>query len=41
MRRRETIFTVASLASFRKELYIGNYQTFGAMMNTAIAMECL
>ena len=27
--------------SLRKELYIGNYQTFGAMMNAAIAMEGL
>jgi hypothetical protein len=25
----------------QKELYIGNYQTFGALMNTAIAMEGL
>ena len=27
--------------SLQKELYIGNYQTFGAMMNAAIAMEGL
>ena len=27
--------------SLQKELYTGNYQTFGAMMNTAIAMEGL
>ena len=27
--------------SVQKELYIGNYQTFSAMMNTAIAMEGL
>ena len=25
----------------QKELYIGNYQTFGAMMNATIAMEGL
>ena len=25
--------------SLQKELYTGNYQTFGAMMNAAIAME--
>ena len=25
----------------QKELYIGNYQTFGAMMNAAIALEGL
>jgi hypothetical protein len=27
--------------SLQKELYIGNYQTFGAMMNTTTAMEGL
>ena len=27
--------------SLQKELYIRNYQTFGAMMNAAIAMEGL
>jgi len=27
--------------SLQKELYTGNYQTFGAMMNAAIAMEGL
>ena len=27
--------------SLQKELYTGNYQTFGAMMNVAIAMEGL
>ena len=27
--------------SLQKELYIGNYQTFGAMMNAAIAIEGL
>ena len=27
--------------SLQKELYIGNYQNFGAMMNAAIAMEGL
>ena len=27
--------------SLKKELYTGNYQTFGAMMNAAIAMEVL
>ena len=27
--------------SLQKELYIGNYQTFGATMNAAIAMEGL
>ena len=27
--------------SLQKELYIGNYQTFDAMMNAAIAMEGL
>ena len=27
--------------SLQKELYIGNYQTFGAMMNAAVAMEGL
>ena len=27
--------------SLQKELYIGNYQTFGAMMNAGIAMEGL
>ena len=27
--------------SMQKELYTGNYQTFGAMMNVAIAMEGL
>ena len=27
--------------SLQKGLYIGNYQTFGAMMNAAIAMEGL
>ena len=27
--------------SLQEKLYIGNYQTFGAMMNAAIAMEGL
>ena len=27
--------------SLQKELYIGNYKTFGAMMNAGIAMEGL
>ena len=29
------------LCSLQKELYTGNYQTFGAMMNAAIAIEGL
>ena len=41
MRRRGTASILGLSCSLQKELYTGNYQTFGAMMNAAIAMEGL